>query len=325
MDKFFSTLLILIVSAFIQPVKADIAEHIGMCDASAAVAAGPDFFVVANDEDNILRIYHNKKSAEPIYFHDLTSFLNIDPKHPEADIEGATLINDRIFWITSHGSNKNGEKRPNRHRLFATTLEISGDKFNLKPVGKPFNDLIKALENSDDLKEYQLAKAAQKAPESEDGLNIEGLASTPEGELLIGFRNPIIKGKALLVPLKNPDKVILEGKKPKLSKPILLPLNGLGIRSIEYSNSRKAYIIIAGPYNDDGIFQLYQWSGNPSESPQLINADFQDMHPEAVIIYPEKEFSMQILSDDGSKQINGKSCKDLVESGEKSFRSIWVK
>ncbi len=127
---------ILIVSifliVFVQSSKADVLNHFGMCDASAAVPVGSDFFIVANDEDNLLRIYHNKKPGEPLYSHDLTSFLDIDKKHPEADIEGATLIDDRVYWIASHGSSKKGEKRSNRHRLFATKIEFDGNNFTLK-------------------------------------------------------------------------------------------------------------------------------------------------------------------------------------------------
>ena len=44
------------------------------------------------------------------------------PKEPEADLEGATRIGDDIYWITSHGQNKNGKNRPSRHRLFATAV-----------------------------------------------------------------------------------------------------------------------------------------------------------------------------------------------------------
>ena len=32
----------------------------GMCDASAAVSLNADLFAVANDEDNILRVYHRQ-------------------------------------------------------------------------------------------------------------------------------------------------------------------------------------------------------------------------------------------------------------------------
>ena len=34
---------------------------------------------------------------------------------PEADIEGATRVQDRVYWITSHGANNDGEVRPSRH------------------------------------------------------------------------------------------------------------------------------------------------------------------------------------------------------------------
>ena len=64
------------------PVTADslppITKHYGMCDASAAVPVESNLFVVANDEDNTLRIYERNKSGEPIYSQDLSAFLHID-------------------------------------------------------------------------------------------------------------------------------------------------------------------------------------------------------------------------------------------------------
>lgn len=301
-----------------------ITKHFGMCDASAAVPVGSNLFVVANDEDNTLRIYKRNESGESIYSQDLSSFLQIDPKHPEADIEGATRIKNRIYWIASHGSNKESKTRPNRHRFFATEIETIGGKFNLKPIGMPFLGLVKAFEDSPELKGYNLGESAKNAPESKNGLNIEGLTKTPQGALLIGFRNPIPEGNALLVPLKNPQEVITGNEKPKLGKPILLALNGLGIRSIEYSDAKGAYFIIAGPYDDNGSFKLYQWSGNPSEAPESIKTDFRGLHPEALVVYPEKKETIQILSDDGSKSINGQNCKGLAKAQDKSFRSTWV-
>lgn len=299
-------------------------EHSGMCDASAAVAVKQDLFAVANDEDNIIRIFRNHRSGEPLQSFDLSVYLHADSKHPEADIEGAARVGDRIYWITSHGANKDGKRRPNRHRFFATDINVIGNSIDLKPIGKPFQDLIKAFRDFDELKEYQLDKAARHAPESKHGLNIEGLTQTPQGDLLIGFRNPIPGGKALLVPLKNPDKVIAEGKAPRFGKPLLLPLNGRGIRSIDYSASRKAYFIVAGPYDDNGAFQLYQWSGDPSEPPESLNLDFQDLHPEALMIMPDVASKIQILSDDGSKKVAGKHCKGLPHAQYKSFRSLWI-
>jgi hypothetical protein len=302
-----------------------IVNHVGMCDASAAVPVGPSLFVVANDEDNFLRVYKRDESGDAIYSKDISAVLNIDPKNnSETDIEGATLIGRRIYWITSHGTNKKGEQSPSRHRLFATDIETYSNTVNLKPVGTSFLDLIEALENSTDLKDYHLGQAAGKSPKAENGLSIEGLTKTPEGSLLIGFRNPIPNKKALLVPLENQQAVIDGKEKPKLGKPIQLDLGGLGIRSIEYSDAKKAYFIIAGPYDNNDGFQLYQWSGKPTEAPGLINGvDLQGLHPETLVVYPEEKTRIQILSDDGAEKTNGKKCKKLATK-DQSFRSIWV-
>jgi hypothetical protein len=299
-------------------------RHFGMCDASAAVFITPDLFVIANDEDNLLRIFSNSKSGESLYSQDISSFLQINPKHPEADIEGATRIKDHIYWITSHGSSRNGKNRPNRHRFFATEVKIIDGKIHLQPVGKPFSGLIKALDNFPELKDYNFQKAAKNAPESRGGLNIEGLTRTPQGHLLIGFRNPVPQAHALLIPLENPQEVVTGTEKPKLGHPIHLALNGLGIRSIEYSDTLHTYFIIAGPYDDNGNFQLYQWSGNTSEAPQLISVNFQGLRPEALVIYPHERRRIQIISDDGAELINGQNCKGLAKAQDKSFRSLWV-
>jgi hypothetical protein len=57
-------------------------------------------------------------------------------------------------------------------------------------------------------------EAAEKLPpKAKGGLNIEGLAATPDQELLIGFRNPIPEDKALVLVLTNP-KDLLEKKMP---------------------------------------------------------------------------------------------------------------
>jgi hypothetical protein len=296
-----------------------------MCDASAAIAVGPEMFVVANDEDNTLRVYKHDKPSEPVHTVDLTSFLKLDPKHPEADIEGATRIGDRIYWITSHGTNKEGKPRPSRHRVFATEVKVADDKATITPVSTPYKELVKDLTKTPGLKDYKLGEAAKKPPEQVDSLNIEGLGAAPQGALLIAFRNPIPDGKALLVPLENPKEVV-DGKAAKLGKPIPLSLGGLGVRSIEYFEARGKYLIVAGPHSDKGDFKLYQWSGTSSEEPEPINGvNFKDLQPEALIIYSGDKKKIQVLSDDGTEQVDGKDCKDReVKPEKKSFRSVWI-
>src|SRR5262245_46723677 len=83
--------------------RLELAEYTGMCDASAGVAIAADLFIVASDEDNRLRIYRRDRPGAPEQEFDLTAFLKLGADQ-EADIEGATRIGDRIFWITSHGT-----------------------------------------------------------------------------------------------------------------------------------------------------------------------------------------------------------------------------
>ncbi len=205
-----------------------IEEYHGMCDASAAVAVDEHHFLVANDEDNRLRLYHTHHSGLPAAVFDMTRFLQLDTKHPETDIEGAARVGDRAYWITSHGRNQQGKPRESRDRFFATRIKTVEGEVTVEPVGRPYKTLLDDLARDPRLAAYHLKEAAQKAPKSEGALNIEGLCAMPEGRLLIGFRNPIPHGRALMVPLLNPDEMIA-GKRARLGDPVELDLGGQGI------------------------------------------------------------------------------------------------
>ena len=297
-----------------------IIEYPEMCDPSAAVAISDTLFIVASDEDNVLRVYSRGSSSAPQRF-DLSSFLRSDEDHPEADIEAGTRIGDRIFWIASHGRNTKGKLRPSRHRLFATTVTVEGNKVAVIPSGLPYTKLLEDLAHAPALRKYDLENASRKAPESKNGLNIEGLAATPQGTLMIGFRNPIPGGKALIVPLDNPQQII-EGERAKLGLPIELSLNGLGIRSIEYRESQGRYLIVAGSYNDDGKVTLFGWSGKPSDAAELIpEGRFGNFNPEAMFSYPGDLTAVQFLSDDGGRKLEGVGCKETAVAQQR-FRGF---
>ena len=298
----------------------NVVEYHEMCDPSAAVAISDTLFIVASDEDNVLRIYARENSGAPQRV-DLNSFLRPDDDHPEVDIEGGTRIGDRIFWIASHGRSKEGKLRPSRHRLFATTVTVEGDKVKVIPVGLPYTRLLEDLAQSPALQKYNLASASKKAPESKGGLNIEGLAATPQGTLMIAFRNPIPGGNALIVPLDNPQQIVA-GERAKLGTPIELALNGLGVRSIEYRESRGRYLIVAGPYNDDGKAALFGWSGKASDAAELIpDGVFGDLNPEAMFMYPSDLTAVQFLSDDSGRKLRGGGAKEMAPA-EQRFRGV---
>lgn len=319
---FYALFSAVVICPFSYAAEKGIIIHSGMCDASAAIAIDSTLFIVANDEDNILRIYRNDMSAAPIQSYDLNPFLHPDIKHPEADIEGAAKIGSRIFWITSHGRNKKGKVRTSRYRLFATDIKSDRKNITVTPVGLPYTHLIKDLLTAPQLKELGLDAAAKKPPKDYGALNIEGLSATPDGKLLIAFRNPIPSGKAVIVPLENPQDVIM-GKTALFGNPMKLPLDNLGIRSIEYFPPQKKYMIVAGPYNGNGVSKLFEWSGIASDNPTLIKkVSFAGLNPEALIVYSSKKSEIHILSDDGTREINGNECKK-VRIELRNFRSSW--
>lgn len=296
----------------------------GMCDASAAVALSDRLFAVASDEDSVIRVYARDKPGAPVQSINLASFLDLDPRSPESDLEGAARIGDRVYWITSHGRNRSGRARLSRRRFFATDIRIDPGtgKVALKMAGRPCEDLIEVLARDPRLAAFRLADASALEPKAPGALNIEGLSAMPEGGLLIGFRNPIPNGKALLVPLVNPGAVV-QGKAPQLGDPLLLDLDGLGIRDMAFWEGR--YLIIAGPYDGRGESRLFSWFGDPSTPHPVKHARLKGLNPEAIIFYPDKGWDdVQILSDDGKRPENGKPCKAQSNPARRHFRSAWV-
>ncbi len=294
----------------------------GTCDASAGVALDSDLFLIANDEDNALRVYHRNGSTSPVQFFAMDDFLDVDPDQPEADIEAATTLNGRTYWITSHGRNKDGEERPGRRRFWATEQRIVNGRVRLQTVGEAYKDLLQDLIRSPNLRLYDLDSASRRIPEAPGGLNIEGLAATADGSgLLIGFRNPVPLGHALLVPLLNPDDVLVGGR-AIFGDPIELDLGGLGIRTIQYSEDRGAYLIVAGAYDSAQQFALYAWSGAAQSRPRLLASLQGDLRPEEIILWPAEAGVVQLVSDDGDRRVHGKKCKELDNAEQRLFRSM---
>ena len=295
-------------------------KYSGMADASGGVALTTNLFVAASDEDNILRVYDANQEGAPIKELKCNAFLELTGKSAEADLEAATRIGNRIFWIGSHGRNQKGKERSNRCRLFATDFKVEGSEISLRPVGRPCKTLLDALIADPQFERFHFAEAASRAPKGPGALNIEGLAATADGHLLIGFRNPIPHGKALLIPLLNPNEVI-EEKMPRFGAAIQLDLDGFGIRDIEWIG--KEYLIIAGSYKGGEKSKFYHWKGPGAEPEKVKIKHTGKYNPEAIIVYPESG-RIQILSDDGTRRVDGLIEKELPEASHRTFRSFWL-
>lgn len=297
--------------------------YTGLCDASAAVSLDNEFFVVADDEQSVLRVYSRQQSQHPVHALNVAPFLGLPRRAAEIDLEGAARLGDRIYWISSHGCNAAGQEQPSRRRLFATTGSVSNGAIDLRPVGRPYGRLLDDLIRDSRLAGFDLAAASRRMPKAPGALNIEGLCATPEGHLLIGFRNPIPAGQALIVPLLNPAAVIDQGATARFGEPILLPLGGLGIRSIAYRQDR--YWLVAGSSDGERNSQLYQWRGGADIPTPLTFPETANLNPEAITFFADAEGDrLWVASDDGTLPIGGVECKRLKDPRLKRFRTVSI-
>jgi hypothetical protein len=296
----------------------------GAVDCSAGADVGDGFFVGATDEppdgDDGLGLYDVKGGSSPKTLEvglqaAAKSALGVK-KIKECDLEGAAKVGELIFWIGSHGRNKNAEEKKERQVLFATKLSGRGKDAKLEMAGRVYTKLLHDLVNDPALKPFDLCKAAMLAPKDKDALNIESLAADGD-KLWIGFRNPIGKeGKALLVPLLNPKETIKEGGRAQLGEPVTLQLGGLGIRDMVRWN--EVFLIIAGDIDDRfekdaKESRIFSWK--PGTDPKDIGLKLGDLNPEAIVIMGQgNQARILILSDDGK----------YPEQPGNAFRGVWL-
>lgn len=313
----------------------------GVCDASAAVPVGKDGILVGEDEGDRLLLYAmNGHRAWPVMQFDFTAAMHPAEPDRESDIEGAARVGQRVYWITSHGRNGKGVLHPNRYRLFATDL---GEESPLSAVtlawGGSYSRLLQdaldpaswdeAVRATADVVIQGLQRAArldQRRVEAlapkRDGVNIEALAAWPQHQsLLIGLRNPLIHGRAVVLELKN-AAALMSGKDARASfgSPQLLDLGGLGVRDMVYDADNGRMLIIAGGAAAGGPFRLYQWYPHQQAAPVLLRTRDagQGSAPEALVV---RAAIMTLLYDDGAVVVAGEICKQ-AGAGKKRFRYV---
>ncbi len=318
--------------------KPEITAYRGLCDASAAAWAGDSHFIAANDEDNTLRVFRLGE-PDPVHSIPLDAFLKPDgkTKNSEADIEAAATLDDLVFWITSHGRDKDGDWRLNRHRFFALRKDPSRPD---KPAaaGSAYGRLVFDLLADPGLSGLGLQESASPAvprkkslAPKKNGLNIEGLCRIPgTRSLYIGFRNPAPGGRALLIPLLNPEDVVLEGSPCRFGKPVLLDLGGLSIRDMTSVEGTRTVWIVAGRTDGTPDFRLFAWSGRPGDTPVPAATGLEWMAtesftPEAILPGPGGNGAI-LLSDDGEREMRNSDgsacpCKKLKNAADRRFRA----
>ena len=293
----------------------------GMCDASAVETLNDREFVVANDEDNQLRVYDWTRPGWPVRALNLDRFWPPQGSRPEMDLEGVARLGPSLFWISSHGRDAKGRAAPGRHALLRIPLDWLQTGAPLSGAPGRYTDLFEALARDPRYAKLRLDQAAARAPKAPGGLNIEALAATPQGALLIGFRSPLFEGRALFVPLLNPHALLDGAEAPRFGEPIFLALGGLGLRgAVEWE---RGYLLLAGSTDGGGRSRLFAWSGQPNQEPQEVASDaLEGLNPEGLAFWPGTEpRRLLVVSDDGSRRLHDRDCKDLPAPHQK-YRAI---
>jgi predicted extracellular nuclease len=334
--------------------------HTGASDASTAIAIDPLNMLIANDEDQTIRLYSRLASGPALKTFDFTASLGLTdlsggtPR--EVDIEASTLVGTRIYWLGSHGNSTDGALRPNRSRLFATDVSGSGVLTELTYAGRYDHlrtDLI-AWDNSNGhglgAGHYGLAAsaAAGNEPDAGDGsgFNIEGLTIAPDGSTAyLAFRGPLVpvpgRTRALVVPVTNFGSLLAANGgvagSAIFGAPIELSLGQRAIRSLERNGSNQ-YLIVAGPPGSStGVaptdFRLFTWTGNPADAPVLRAANLAALNTvgsfEGIVEVPaplQASSSIQVIVDEGDTVWygDGVASKNLPDRGFQKFRSDFV-
>ena len=351
----------------------DARYHNGFGDASTVIPIDSDYMLVANDEGigsnkAPIYLYERNLSSSKINEFDFTSNLDLtnlygDDKAEEVDIEASTRVGNTIYWMGSHGNGDGGDSKPDRCRLFATTISGTGSSTSLTFAGYYAglrDDLIYwdvANIHGKGANYYGLSASAATGidPKLENGFNIEGLTMAPDDETAyICFRAPISpaanRTNALIVPITGGSVSGVETyttfqswftnnatSDPIFGDPIELDLGGRGIRSIE-KNSLNEYLIVAGSHGDTGVapddFRLYLWSGNANDAPVLLLDDMTALISEggsieSIVEVPSSlvgTYDIQFAMDNGTTKWYGSTNQEskLLLPGHQKFRTDWL-
>lgn len=217
------------------------------------------------------------------------------------DLEGMALDRSgNIYAITSHSRDDEGDKKKSRNKL--VRFRIEGDRIVEPRVVKELRPALLAA--------HPVLAAAAKIRDVKDegGLNIEALEISPDLQrLLIGFRSPLLDGRAIIASVENPEAMFEADEPPRIAPTLItLDLGGNGIRGLAYVPALTGYLVIGGPASSADVqFQLWFWNGHPDAPARQVSVPGLPGFEHAEGVSPaviEGQPRLIIVSDDGSRK-----------------------
>jgi hypothetical protein len=306
----------------------------GAGNGSSAIDVGGGYMVVADDESNVLRLYHERVSGPPVKTFDFTKLLPVGTS--EIDIEASARAGNTLYWMGSISNKKSGKPAPEHDIVFAATLTGSGAGAELTYLGSYTHlreDMI-AWDHANGDPLGLTASTESGVPSNEaDGFNAEGLefAADSSSTAYVAFRAPLEpandRSAALLIPVTDFSSLVTAGNPGGTAATFGVPLewnlDGRGIREIR-RNAAGEYLVIAGtPDDSNSSFGLYTWDGNPADQPLLTETPIAGVAEgawEDIVSVPEplsQGASVELLEDNGDSVWygDGETSKEGLPSG----------
>lgn len=238
----------------------------------------------------------DSEPLEPGFFEADDAFWKLD------DLEGVTLDQAGfIYAVTSHSRDGDGDEKKSRNKL--VRFRIKGEKVIDSVVVRDLKAALTAAHPA-------LAQAADVLEvKAGGGLNIEALEVAPNGQRMwIGFRSPLLDGRAMLVGIDNFSAVFDQGAAPVVAEIATLDLAGHGLRGLAWVSSLNGYLVVSGPVaTASDPFRLLFWSGRVGDpardvvAPGLSGFAHAEGICQAVI---DGRTSIVVVSDDGDRAAN---------------------
>lgn len=209
----------------------------------------------------------NRFEIQPLVHQSALKAVFTGANAPLNDLEGLVQgPQGFVYAITSHSRQNNGSRDLSRERL--VQLKVEANK-------------IVDISIRDDLRDALVTAYPQLQPSAEErrlkdhaGLNIEGLTFNRSNDAIwIGFRAPLIDGKAIVTVLENPIGIFVNNSDYRFSKKMqYLDLDGGGIRDIAFDPILDGYVIVSQREGTkkEKAFKLWFWSGERNDIPKRI-------------------------------------------------------
>jgi len=204
-----------------------------------------------------------------------------------------------VYALTSHSRTGSGAVKKARDKL--VRFRVEGGRMAAHSLERELKPALVAAHP-------ELAAAAGILDvKAEGGLNIEALEVSADGQrLFVGFRSPLLDGKAIIACVENLAAVFEAGETPRIAPDLItLDLGGSGIRGMATVPALGGHLIISGPVGQQPMpFRLWFWSGRAGEAARRVRAGDREEFEHAEGVTPaviDGQSRIVIVSDDGSR------------------------